>query len=76
MNDSYTPGTVPANPMQDWMQKYSSSTETYDMNGACVPSSKEAGGNLAKIQDNIRDRFNLDPQDSFGDDYSADKKLY
>lgn len=76
MNDPYTPGKVPEDPYDSFIQKYAENKEIYGNFGDCVPDSKVAGGNLAKIQENIRDRFNLDPQDGFGDDYSADKKLY
>lgn len=75
MDANLTPGKVKEDPFETMYQEYKNSQETYDMNGACVPDSKEAGGNLAAIQDNIRDRFCLDTQDSFGYD-KGDKKLY
>lgn len=70
LNDPMTPGKNTAS------DEYSSAAHPYDINGACVPDSKTAGGNLAEIEGNIRDRFALNTQDVFGLGGSADKKLY
>lgn len=69
LNDPETPGTSTEDPQDEI-------NEAYDMNDGCVPDSKTAGGNLAKIQDNIRDRFGLTTQDVFGPGTEANKNLY
>lgn len=76
MNESATPGKVKEDDLEMTLNKMYNEQPTYDSEGALVPDSKEAGGNLAQIQDNIRDRFQLDTQDSFTWDEGPDKKLY
>ena len=62
MAPNTTPGSLPKDSFSRYMyQKYGirPSGEEYDMNDACVPQSKEEGGNLKKIEANIQDRFCL-----------------
>lgn len=62
-----TPGSVPSNSSDYFLsdrqmyQKYGvkTSPEAYDMNDACVPMTKQEGGNLKKVEANIQDRFSL-----------------
>lgn len=75
MDDSLTPGKVTEDAYDSFINDLPK-PEVYDAFGGCVPDSKEAGGNLAKTQDNIRERFGLETQDAWGDDKGNDKNLY